>query len=64
MKPAAFLLLLSAPSADKGALGPLKVPSVDKGTHGSAPQICDSASLLSLGVPQYAAFQCLAESQI
>ena len=40
------------------------VPSVDKGTHGSAPQICDSASLLSLGVPQYAAFQCLAESQI
>ena len=26
------------------------LPSVDKGTHGFAPQICDSAALLSLGV--------------
>ena len=28
----------------------LMVPSVDKGTHGFAPQICDSAALLSLSV--------------
>ena len=26
------------------------IPSVDKGTRGFAPQICDSAALLSLGV--------------
>ena len=26
------------------------IPSVDKGTHGFAPQICDSAALLSLSV--------------
>ena len=27
-----------------------RIPSVDKGTHGFAPQICDSAALLSLSV--------------